>query len=52
MWLSKSFGMRTSLVLDMAKAKLNRISIFLAKGAMKLWFHNMSFKEVKSTLAT
>jgi hypothetical protein len=50
-WLLKSFGTHTSLVLDTAKAKLHGMLIFLAKGAMELWFGRMSSKEVRSTLA-
>jgi hypothetical protein len=36
MWLVKSFGTYTSLVLDTVKAKLHGMPIFLAKGAMEL----------------
>jgi hypothetical protein len=42
--------MHTSLVLDMTKAKLHGMPIFLAKGAMELWFGSMSSKEMRSTL--
>jgi hypothetical protein len=43
-WLIKSFGTHTSLVLDMAKAKLHGMPILLAKGAMELLFGRMSSK--------
>jgi hypothetical protein len=51
MWLLKSFGTHTSLVLDMTKANLHGMPIFLAKGAMELRFGTMSSKEVRSTVA-
>jgi hypothetical protein len=45
-WLLKSFDTHTSLVLDTAKAKLQGMPIFLAKGAIELRFRSMSSKEV------
>jgi hypothetical protein len=51
MWLLKSFSTHTSLVLDTTKAKLHSMPIFLAKGAMEVWFGSMSSKEMRSTLA-
>jgi hypothetical protein len=51
MWLLKSFGMHTSLVLDTAKSKLNGVPILLAKGALELRFRNMGSKYVRSTFA-
>jgi hypothetical protein len=51
MWLLKSFGTHTSLVLDMMEAKLHDMPIFLAKGAMEPRFGSMNSKEVRSILA-
>jgi hypothetical protein len=50
-WLLKRFGTHTSLVLDMTKAKLHGMSIFLVKGAMEHRFGSMSSKVMRSTLA-
>jgi len=51
-WLFKSSDMHTLLMFDTVKAKFNSMPIFLAKGAMELWFSYMSSKKVRSTLAT